>query len=158
MPAEFLRKLVGRAPPAPEVAEALEQLKKLAANDETLAGPANLLREVLAGLYAKPIEIAALPLTREQTLAKWEQGIPLLRGEKVAGNAEAFARRWKHTCNCVQRHQTDSGAAALADAVRRGALDAQQLLDETLAGNVDAIHAQAEALKLDAGLMATVLR
>jgi FdhE protein len=157
--ARFLRKLLGRSPSLPaEVHEALGELERLAEERPTLAGAAHLLADALTGLYDETVSGTTLALTGEQVRTKWAGGVPLLRGETLAIDVPAFARRWVHVCNAVQRHQEGTTAPALADALKRGALDPRQLVDELLAGRPEAIHARADGLGLDAGLTATVLR
>ncbi len=133
-------------------------MSRLVAERPTLAGPGHFLADALPGLYAEPIPVATPALTPEETLAKLDQGTPLLRGATLAVDTAAFARRWQHVCAAAQRHQNSPAAAAVADALRRGALDPEQLTRAILAGQPDVVHAQAAALGLDAGLTATILR
>jgi len=157
--ASFLRKLVGRGtPPTPEVAEALEELARLDTEKPALAGPARLLADILPVLFAEPIDVKAPVLTSDEAAAKVAEGVPLLRGESVLLDEKGFAYRWQHICAAIGKHQDPSGARQIADAFRSKSLDPRQLLDDVLAGHPEAIHAQADALGLDAGLIATVLR
>jgi FdhE protein len=87
-----------------------------------------------------------------------EQGLPLLRDEMVPLDTRDFARRCHHVCAAVARHQDNSLAPAVAEALRRDELDPRQLTDATLAGHPEKIHARADELGLDAGLTTTVLR
>jgi FdhE protein len=58
----------------------------------------------------------------------------------------------------VQRRQMAEAAPALAAALRQGRLEPGYLVSVTLAGRPEAVHARADALDLDAGLTAAVLR
>src|SRR5207302_6169776 len=109
-------------------------------------------------LYEEPVLDQVPSLAGEHASAKLTGGVPLLRGEQVQLNVKAFHRRWLHVCAAVQRHQDGSGAALLAEAVRTGTLDPNRLTAELLAGRAQAIHARADALDLEPGLTATVLR
>jgi FdhE protein len=154
----FLRKLIGRPPElSAEVRDALEELDRLARERPALAGPAQFLADALPGLYAEPVSVSSL-LTQEQALPKWDQGIPLLRGETLPLDAAAVARRWQHLCSAAQRRQENPAAKAVADVQRRGALDVGQLTQGILSAQPEVVHAQAAALGLDAGLTATILR
>lgn len=159
MAGSILDKLFGRAVKLPpDAAEALDELARLAQERPTLAGPAHFLGDVLPGLYAAPPSETAPALEPDQAAAKLSSGVPLLRGESLTLDGAAFRRRWLHLCEAVQRHQGSTAAVALADALRRGTLDARELTQEVLAGRPETIHARADALGLDAGLTATVLR
>ncbi len=155
----FIRKLIGRPPNLPpEVHDALEELNRIARERPALAAPAQFLADALPGLYAEPTSPAPPVLTQEQALAKLDQDIPLLRGETLPLDTAAFARRWQHLCAAAQRHQENPAAAAVAEAQSLGALDPGQLAQATLSGRPEVVHAQADALGLDAGLTATILR
>jgi FdhE protein len=157
--AEFLRKLLGQpAAPPPDVAEAQAELDRLSRERPALAAHAALLRELLATLVP-PAQPAALPLlTREQARAKREGGVPLLRGETLRLDPGGCRTRWLSVCAAVGRHPDGDTARRLAATVRGGSLDVDELLGEVLAGRPEGVHARAEALSLDPGLTATVLR
>ncbi|MFL5339610.1 MAG: formate dehydrogenase accessory protein FdhE [Gemmataceae bacterium] len=59
MAADFLRRLVARAP-SPEVRDALQELDRVAAERPTLAAAAEFLRHVLPVLFAEPVAIMPL--------------------------------------------------------------------------------------------------
>jgi FdhE protein len=88
--------------------------------------------------------------------AKLAGGLLLLRDVSITLEADSFLKRWRGICAALGRHQ--EGAAALTRALRPGGLDAAELLAEVLAGRPEAVHARADALGLNAGLTATVLR
>jgi FdhE protein len=157
--AEFLRKLLGQpAPPAPEVAEARAELDRLARERPALAGPAGVLRDLLPDLVPDPPPLSLPPLTPDQARAKRAGGVPLLRGEALAPDTAAVRRRWRRACALLSRQPGGAPARALAAALRRGSLNLEALTRDALAGQPEAVHARAEALGLDAGLTATVLR
>jgi FdhE protein len=144
----------------------------LAKEKPLLAAAADFLREALPGLYAEPIQSSAPTMTGEKAHAKLEGGVPLLRGESLPLDTDAFARRWQHVCSAVLGRLPSpplrgsaggggmggEGASAVAEVLRTGLLDPRRLMEDTLAGRPEAIHARADELGLDAGLTATVLR
>ncbi len=159
MDTSFIRKLIGGPPNLPpEVHDALEELNRLARERPALAAPAHFLADALPGLYAEPTSPAPPGLTQERALAKLDQGIPLLRGETLPLDITAFGRRWQHLCAAAQRRQENPAAVAIAAAQRRGSLDPGRLTQAILSGRPAVVHAQADALGLDAGLTATILR
>jgi FdhE protein len=153
--AEFLRKLIGRPSELPaDVAEAMAELSRRATEKPALADAANILGDILPGLYSNLTPSEAPIITSEQAVAKWAGGVPLLRGETVPLDLTAFARRWQHVCAAVER--TRKGP--IGDALRRSALEPRQMTAEVIAGRPGAVHARADELGLDAGQVATVLR
>ena len=156
----IFRKLFGRpAPPAPpqEVREALDDLAKLARDKPALAGPAALLTELLPRLYEQPLPTMFSPLSAAEARSKLSSGIPLLRGQNLHIDPAGFRARWLSFCEAVQRHQREVGDQLRA-ALEEGRLRPGELLSHVLGGRLDAIRASTEALGLDAGLTATVLR
>jgi FdhE protein len=123
-----------------------------------LAGPAAVLSAILPGLYEPPVGEAPPSLDTDRAAAKLAGGVPLLRHETVQLDADAFRRRWLHVCGVLQKHQNDEAARTLAEGARGGSWAPEALVGEVLAGQPEALHARADALGLDAGLAATVLR
>ena len=158
MAAEFLRKLLGRrGRPTPEVAEAQAELDRLARERPALAGPASVLRDLLPDLVPDPPRPPP-PLTPDQARAKRGSGIPLLRGEALALDTDPVTRRWRRACAVLSRRPEGAPARPLATSLRRGSLDLGEMIRDVLAGRPEAVHARAEAVGLDPGLTATVLR
>jgi FdhE protein len=157
--ANFIDKLFGRWSRLPaQVQEALAQLTRLIKERPALAGPAHFLHDALPGLYAEPIPREFPVISEEQALAKLAQGVPLLRGEQLPLSLDAFARRWHHVCIALRRHQDGPAVRAVAQAHRRGVLNADQLTMRLLNGQTEAIPMLADEAGLDAGLLASVLR
>jgi FdhE protein len=155
----FVRRLFGASPAAPaEVQAALVELAVLARERPALAAPAALLADILPGLYERPMCETPPPMAPEHAAAKLSAGLPLLRGEGFAVDGKTFRRRWLHVCDAVQRHQGGEEGRRLAQALRDGRLDSTELTQELLAGRPETLYARAEALDLDAGLAAMVLR
>src|SRR5438094_2666707 len=76
--AEFLRKLMGRPAALPaEVAEGMAELTRLAAEKPALADAANILGDILPGLYADAIPSETVSITGEHAAAKLAGGVPL---------------------------------------------------------------------------------
>jgi FdhE protein len=159
MTRNFFQRLLAPSPTlSPEVEEARGELERLASQRQELAGPAGLLRDVLPILYRDPSADAAPALSGEAASAKLASGLPLLRGEHLELDPKAFQQRWTDICAVMHRHQKTDESPRLAEALRGGKLNARELTDGLLSGQPENVHARAEALDLDAGLMATVLR
>jgi FdhE protein len=155
----LLHKLFGStAPPVPEVAAALEELERLAKERPELAGPIAVARDFLPSLYQEPLLDRAPALTNDHAAAKLAGGVPLLRGEHLDLDIHAFRRRWQRACAAVQAHRDDAEADQLAQALNNGTLELTALAEEFVAGGAQAILPRADALGLDAGLTATILR
>lgn len=151
-------KLFGRpADPPAAVADAVAELRRLAAARPSLTAPAGLLAAILPRLFAEPASDPLPTLPPETASAKLAGGVPLLRGESVQLDETGFRRRWQAVCAAVREHQNDDMGKALADALAAGRLVPQELLQAVLAGRPEGVHAQADALGLDAGLTASVL-
>jgi FdhE protein len=157
MAADFLRNLLGpRA--APAVAEIQTELDCLCRERPTLAGPAALLRELLPDLVPLPERSASPFLTADEARARRAGGVPLLRGLAPPLDGAAVRRRWLRACAALGRRRDRATARRLADAVRRATLDLDDLLRDVLAGRPEAALARAEALALDPGPTALLLR
>jgi FdhE protein len=154
----FLRRWFGGSRTTPPVDEAQADLDQLATARPALAAPLHWLRELLPDLVPDPAPPAGFSLTAEQARAKLASGIPLIRGEQVAVDPKTFRRRWQRVCEALQAQQADGAGPALAEALRRGRLDAADLTAEVVAGRPEAIRARVESLGLDPGLTTTVLR
>jgi FdhE protein len=148
----FLARLFSR-PPAPpeELAAALRELDAAAAERPAFRQPLLSLKAVLPVLAEPADEWASLKLDPELARAKLAGGVPLLRGEPLAVDAKRFRQRWVRVAEVVP-------ALALPGALDRGGLEPNELVAAVLAGEPQRVHDRAEALGLDAGLTATVLR
>jgi FdhE protein len=153
----FLDKLLGRPAPGPAAAEALAELGRLRTERPSLAVPAGLLAE-LVPVLVEPAADRPPALPPERAAAKLAAGVPLLRGETIAFDGRGLRRRWAEICSAVGHHQEGEAAAVLAGAVKRDRLSVEELAGAVVAGRADEVHARAEALGLDAGMTATVLR
>jgi FdhE protein len=159
MAGRLLHKLFSSATLPPlEVATALGELERLAKERPELAGSITFLRDILPKLYQEPVVDPILSLTSDHSATKLAGGVPLLRGEDVQLDIQAFHRRWQFICEAVQRHQKDQAGETLAQGLRKGTLDPKALAVELFAGRAQGIHARADALGLDPGMTATVLR
>ena len=137
--------------------EARADLDQLATARPALAAPLRWLRDLLPDLVPDAAPPASPSLTAEQARAKFASGIPLLRGEPLAID-KTFRRRWQRVCDGLQSQQPDGAGSAIAEALRRGRLDAVEMAAAVVAGRPEAVREQAEALGLDPGLTTTVLR
>jgi FdhE protein len=155
----FLRKWFGKtATPSQAVAEAQAELDRLAKDRPAYLEPISLLRDLIPGC-APAVELRSLTLpARDHAHAKLASGIPLLRGESWAPEADEFKRRWREICDIVGRRRKDDSAPALEAAVRAGKLEPSEMVQAVLAGRAGEVQERAEGLGLDGGLAATVLR
>ncbi|HLJ97365.1 MAG TPA: hypothetical protein VKU02_29670, partial [Gemmataceae bacterium] len=155
----LLHKFFGSAPPAPPgVAATLEEAERLANERPELAGSLAVVRDLLPLLYREPVLETAPQLLNDHAAVKLHGGVPLLRGERLELDRDAFQRRWQHICTAMHRHQGGAGVQLLAEAMRKGTLDPAILTGDVLSGQAEALPARADALGLDSGLMATILR
>jgi FdhE protein len=147
-----------RTPHSAPVEQARAELDRLAADRPALVPLFRWLRELLPELAPDPQSTSAPPLEPDRARAKLAGGIPLLRDEQLALDPRVFRQRWERACAALEAQQPDGAAAALAGAVRQGRLDPGQLVGAVLAGQPEGVREQAEALGLDPGLAATLLR
>jgi FdhE protein len=141
----------------PDVERARGEFDRLAAARPELLPVLGWLREMLPEL-ASPSSAPVVLLDPERARAKLKEGIPLLRDERVAVDADEFRSRWQRACEALETQQADGVAAALGDAVRAGRLDPGGMVDAVLAGKPEAVRGRAQELGLDAGLATILLR
>ncbi len=153
----FLRRWFGgpRAAP-PSVEEARAELDRVAADRPALQPLLSWLRELLPDLA--PAAAPPVSLSVEEAHARLTAGTPLLRGLRIDFEAKAFRQRWQRVGRALEAQQPDGVAAALAEALGKGRLEPNEMVAAILAGQPGAVREKAEALGLDAGLTATVLR
>lgn len=144
----------GGAAPSHEVQEALAELARLAAGRPAFREPAELLAAVLPLLFEPPSPPPQVTLTSEAGMARLAAGVPLLRDERLPLDAGVLRERWLRLCAALGSDR----ARAAADAVRQGRLEPAVLAGRVLGGQPTAGLQEADALGLDAGLAATVLR
>jgi FdhE protein len=155
----FLHRLLGRsAPLPPEVAPALAELEELGSARPVWSGQIAFLRDMLPAIYEDIPSETAPSLSTEDAAAKLAGGVPLLRGESLAVDARALARRWQRVCAALHDRPGGGAAQTLAEAVKRCRLDPGEMLAALLAGRPEEVHGRADQLGLDASLTATVLR
>jgi FdhE protein len=116
------------------------------------------LRELLPDLVPLSDSVPHLPLDPTAAHEKLSSGVPLLRGEPSTFDVTAFRRRWQRACGALVTAQGDTAAAALAEALKSGRLDAAALVEAVLAGKPEEVRRQAEAAGLDVELTPTLLR
>jgi FdhE protein len=153
----FFRKLLGARPVVPaHLAGPLAELDKLAKQQPALQPACSVLATALPALFTEAVTETAPTPGAEKVRDKLLGGVPLLRGEAVAWDRPSLDRRWLAVCAAVANHQQSDAAGKLGQAIQ--ALEPATLLTEVLAGRPDTVAGKAEALALDAGLAATVLR
>jgi FdhE protein len=149
----FLGKWFARPPAgSEELASAVRELDSALAERPAFAAPLAALKAVLPILAEPADDAAGFTLEPELARTKLAGGVPLLRGESLPVDPARFRRRWRRVAEAVP------GGEPLAAAMKRGVLDPQELVAAVLAGEAGHVHARADALGLDAGLTATVLR
>jgi FdhE protein len=157
MVVSFLRQWFGGRRDAPPVEDARAEIDRLAAGRPALAPLFGWLRDLLPDL-APDDAPPALTLTPEQARAKLAAGVPLLRDERLDLDLKAFHRRWRRACDALEARQPDGAATAQSKALHEGRLDAAGMVAAVLAGRPEDVRDRADALGLDAGLTATLLR
>lgn len=159
MAGRLLHKLLGCSGPRdPEIVAALAELDRLENERPELAGSIALLRDFLPMMYQESILNSAPSLTGDRVATRTAGGVPALRGESISLDVKAFRRRWLRVCTAVQKHRKDDAGKRLAEALRKGQLDATLLVVDLLSGRDQAVPARAGALGLDPALTATILR
>jgi FdhE protein len=116
-----------------------------------------MLEACLPGLFSDPDTDQLLSISAESVRAKSEAGTPLLRGERIELDVVGFRRRWKAVCAAIQEYQNAAEGEAIAQALDTGRLVPDELLRWVLEGKPEAIHHQADALGLNAGLTSAIL-
>jgi FdhE protein len=142
---------------APSVETARAEFERLATARPDLLPLLRWLCEILPDLVP-PSSSPAVQLEPKRARDKLKEGIPLLRGERVAVDASAFRQRWRRACTALETQEADGAAAALADAVRRGQLEPAAMIDAVVAGRPEEVRGRVEELGLDPGLATTLLR
>ncbi len=158
MASGFLGKMLGRSATSPAVQESLADLQRLATEHPSLAAPAALLSDLLPTILETPAHPARPALPAERAAEKLDGGVPLLRGEGVSLDGKDLRRRWGEICSALRRHPSSDAAAALAAAVRDKRLSMEDLAAAVVDGRAAEVSSRADALDLDAGLAATILR
>ena len=148
---------MGEANNAIDLTDARHALDQLAVDHASLAGPAAILNEVLPVLFAGECS-TKIELTEAAALGKLKDGVPVVRGEPLQIEYYGLATRWSAICDALQRHQGNPEAAKLSVALRDGTLRIDRLVNHVLAGDVDTIAGDAEAVGTSPKLTASVLR
>ena len=144
----------GQAAPPAHLAGPLGDLANLARARPTLQNSCKVLQSLLVELCSEVRADAPPLIPVESAQAKGAAGIPLLRDVPLLLDEASFRRRWIAVCAALQQQETE----LLADAVRQKTLEPTALLSDVLAGRLESVAIKAEALGLDAGQLATVLR
>jgi FdhE protein len=153
----FLRKWFGTGRPASkEVEEAQAELARLAKERPTLQGPSLLLRDLLP--LCSPGQNNAFSLDSDRAHSKLAEGVPILRDEALVVDAKTFKDHWLEICKIVALHQEGKEARDLAEAMRSGRLNPQELTDAVSSGKPETLLHIWGSNNLDASLAATVLR
>lgn len=155
----FFSRLVTPKPKLPsEVADGIGELERIAESQPSLAQHAQTMAEVLPVLFGEPEPAALCALSAERIGAKWNDGVPLLRGEDVRLDHTAFWRRWKTLCEITGQRAGKERTRPIAQAVQKSELQPQEMFAWLLAGQVATLHERSAALGLDVALTATILR
>ena len=159
MARRFLRRLLGTGEPlAVGLADAISKIDGLSRSRPSLAAPAAVLREILPEVTTELEETARISPSSKDVTAKLARGTPLLRGESLTVDTASLRRRWLTVCRAVKRHQGGEVPTAIIKAADHGTLDPAELLAEVVAGRPAAVLERAQALGVDASLLATALR
>ncbi len=152
MAGSFLGRFFARPPARSEELEsALRELDRQITERPAFHAPQETLKRLLP-ILAEPTDAAPIVFDAAQARTKLAGGVPLLRGERWPLDVKAFRQRWQRVAAAVP------GAESVAAALKSGKLDPGELLAAVLAGEPGQVHERADALGLDAGLTATVLR
>jgi FdhE protein len=142
-----------------DVVAAMERLGRLAETSPELGGAVQLQRAILLASYRDPRNAAALELAPDRAAAKLRAGIPLLRDEAAPLDPADLQAAALRLCRAIREQgEAREAADAIAAAIRARALDVPALAEMILGGQAGAMREQAETLRLDAGLLGTLLR
>jgi FdhE protein len=156
---QFLANLFGKSSShAPEVASALGELATLQTQRPACATAFDFLRELLPQLFDNSPAERAPVLDTEKAKTKLRGGLPLLRGEVLWLDEEAFRVRWRGICRALRKSAPGQTSRDLEAALRGGKLAPGELLGDVLDGNPGAVHARAEKIGLDPSVTATAVR
>jgi formate dehydrogenase accessory protein FdhE len=144
----------GQTTPPAHLAGPLGDLAKLASDRPSLQDSCSVLQSLLLELFSELPADAPPLIPTELAQAKGAAGTPLLRDVPLGLDEASFRRRWLAVCAALQQPETE----LLADAVSKKTLEPMALLSDVLAGRLESVAIKAEALDVDAGQLATVLR
>jgi FdhE protein len=147
----------GQSADSKAVDEVVAELDRLIAARPAFAAPLRWLRALAPDLVpqSKPPHVTLSP---EAAHEKLTAGVPLLRGETLSIDRKALRRQWDNACARLEEIRSDGTGKALADAVRRGTLDPAALAEVIIAGRITEIVGAAEKLKVEPGLVLSLLR
>lgn len=154
----FLGKLFGNRTPDPAaVAEARAELDRLIASRPAFADPLRWLSAMLPDLL--PVTDPPRPdVSAARISEKLSAGVPFLRGVPLSIDAGALRRRWETACARRDDVCGDGAGNDMAEAVRRGKLDAAELLRALIDTGPVEVRKRAEVAGVDPGLAGSLLR
>ncbi|NTU78306.1 MAG: formate dehydrogenase accessory protein FdhE [Chloroflexales bacterium] len=156
--AKSIGRLLGRrAPPPPEIAAALDALARLAEEEPTLSEAAALQGALLRAAAAAPPLVAEVDLAEAEAARKLAAGVPLLRGEDLRLDPAALRAAFARLADAARKHNLP-GADAVAEALRRGALEPAALARAVLDGDPEPLALIVGGLGLPGDLARTLLR
>jgi FdhE protein len=148
-----------RTPEPPEVAAALERLGQLAATTPSLREAAELQAAILRASYAEVAQVGTVNLTQAQAAEKLQDGVPLLRGERMPLSLPTIKATLVRLCAAARDHGGRPGSAGeIAAAVETGALQVDALVQAVLDGQPATLHERAAELGVDGEMLGTLLR
>ncbi len=158
MPANPLTKLLSRRRALPpDAAAAITRLEQLGVEQAELAALAGTTSALLAAMYAWNPPLPEFSIDPEHAATKHQAGIPLLRGESLALDAQALRAQFIRLCDTMVA-RGNRGTVALRDAARRHHFHVRDLAMEVIAGDPRGVAERADRLGLDAGLAAMLVR
>ena len=158
MPANPLNKLFRRPAPLPsDVEAALRKLAQLGEQQPELGELAATNAALLRAMYENQPPVLQVDISHAHAQAKQEVELPLLRGEPVIFHAAAVRDQFLRLCD-VMHGQGNGFAHELQSAVKAGSFRVADAVVDVIAGDPHAVATRADALGLDAGLAATLLR
>ena len=158
MPANPLNKLFRRPTSLPGDAEAaLRKLGQLGEQQPELAELAATNAALLKAMHEHEPPVLKVDISREHAHTKQAVKLPLLRGEPVSFAANEVRDRFLRLCR-IMHNQGNAFAEELHTAVKAGHFRVEDAVVDVIAGDPHAVASRADALGLDAGLAATLLR
>ena len=158
VPANPLSRLLHRRSPLPAEAEAaIQRLGRLVQEQPDLEALAAINATLIQTMYTHELHVPYVSIHRDHAAVKQEAGLPLLRGEPISYDPVGLRDQFLRLCGVMHDHGNQF-AGELRRVAKAGTFPVADLAVEVIAGEPGNVAARADALGLDAGLAATLLR
>lgn len=147
-----------RSQEAPELAEALRELERIAAARPELSSVATLQRDILQALWRDPVRDNVPAMSRDAARRSFQSGTPLLRAFPPELDGRALRSRARRVAGTLREHQPGEKVDSLINALDSDQLDLSELTGKVLEGKAEVVTEHARRLGLDPALLSSLLR